>query len=496
VHRPNLAASGILLIIAGAVLCALAQSPAADADPDTPARISRIDIFGNKHTDARVVRALIAIDSADLFDSAAIAAAKRRLRGSNLFTTADIFPQPRQHGVRLLVVLVERPYFSISDIGGSLYSGKYGYTVDELPGANEGNAVQRLWRSPWRVRLGVAHTNVGGRMERIGVHASLWQWRSLSLSWYKPFIGTPWYVRLASSIGLSPDLNVRRDHFSLAARATVGREIGDRSRIFASLLPVYNSYRWLDSTLTGRDSIAEFYEAFAVIGHGIDRRNARFDTREGWYSALSLSTNWLYPRNRTRGYVQLSGDHRLYHRGLLQSNTVAYRLQSTLRAGEGGQYHALYAGGGEHNLRGYGVGALPRPTVYGDSLYAPDYYADNRLLASIEYRFPILTTPPMDFGALTALHPGLEGFFYRIDGALIGDGAWLWRSLLDALHQEKDLAASLGAGLRIMAPTIKRAVSFDCIWGVVRPPYEWDQIRAYGWKGWLPAWYLYVDMPY
>ncbi len=451
-------------------------------------RIKRIDVYGNKRTNRALVMKLLELDTATAFDSTAVAEAKTRLRKSNLFSTADIFPQKQADGIRLLVVLVERPYLSISDIGGTLYSGKYGY--DTIPGSRDGNWFQRLWNSPWKVRLGVSHANFGGRMEVLGVHATLWQWRSLALSWYKPFVGTPWYLHTAATMGFSPDLNIPLDHFSIAARASVGRKIGERSKIYGGFVPAYNKYRWLDSSLN-TDSIAEFYEAYALAGVATDFRNASFDTRTGWYSGIALSTNWLYPRDREFGFLQLSADQRLYHPGFWENHAAAYRLTTILRAGKGGLYNALYAGGSEHNLRGYGVGYLPR-SIDGKRKFT----ADNRMLLSAEYRFSLFKTPAMDFGSLNALHPGLRGFYYRFDGAFIADGAWLWQSLLDPLHEEKDLAASLGAGIRIMAPTIKRAISFDVMWGVVRPDREWDILRQYGWKRFQPSWYLYVDLPY
>jgi outer membrane protein assembly factor BamA len=456
--------------------------------------IRNIYIYGNKVTGEKTVRLFLTADTGMVFDSARVAESKTWLMGTGLFSRVNIVVSHTAAGANIYVILEENQYITISDIGGELNSRKYGKPTDGW------------W---WRARLGVRHTNFRGRMEQIGVSASIWESRSLSLSWNKPFLGTPWYIDLSAGVSYRPDLYMEFDRLNVYQTTIAGRKVGRHSRVYASLIPSYERKFWqglpgyweIDSTQAAASSIPaapestwisnaaikhdvenDYSELYTGVGWAIDLRDRRFDAHNGMYASVFIKTNAAWPRfhDYRYAYVQMDTDTRLYYRGIISSHTIACRIRTTVRKDSAASYDGIYAGG-ESTLRGYSEGALPA-----------GFIANNRLLGSAEYRFPVAQTPPMDYPFFSQFHAGLKNFYYRLDAAFIFDAAYVWHYISEPMHPDNKHVYGTGAGtgLRIMAPTLFHSICFDFVWGVDKRQRESLQ------KPWQPVFHMYLDLYY
>lgn len=516
------------LIAAVCLICSFLFS-SLFAQPDSSI-IDSILVYGNKRTDEKLIRYYLAIDSGMSVDSAMINGAKRRLKSTDLFNKVDIFPQRYNGRLRVLVIVSERTYWSLNSFGGELFNTKYGES-------------SRRW---WNAYGGLTYANFRGKMEDFGFNISFPRKLSFSLFWNKPFVGTPFFFRTGTGISYYPDLYITWDRFSLYQYTTLGRKIWNRSKVYASLMPDLGFRRWRggagywDSTIVtdsggmliassepygntvydvvGRDTLlvdsvsgryllrewngysserideleSVYRELFFIIGWVSDLRESYFDNSKGAYFFVSLKTNALYPRDRDYSYLQMDTDTRFYHRGFFKNNKAAYRLRTSVRVDSSDIYDCLYAGG-EGSVRGYTRGYFPR-----------GFISNNRIILNAEYRFPIFTTPKMDFPVLSQIHSGLKEFYYRVDGAFLADACYVWHSLFNP-YRPKDQHSSgtgLGFGLRALAPTLRRSVCFDMAWGL---DSEWNKLKKEFYREkkdqkkravpyWFPEWYLYVDM--
>ncbi len=426
------------------------------------------------------------------FDSQQVVDAQSDLRETGLFRTATIIPRPAPGGKKLLVVVSERPYLSVTDIGGELYGLKLGRIPDDW--------FFERWFDQWfKIRLGVTHTNFRGMQEQLGVHLSFWESRSLALSWYKPFIGTKYFTRIGASIANYPDLYRPWRYFRLRPYMLYGIQLSPEIRTYAGIEGTLGRdfwkgsaearegrapegasdslrqiYRSSSALISRREALYEELEVFA--GWVRDSRENKWDPHHGMYTGLRLSTNSLYPREPENSYHQASGEFRLFHPAFAEGHRFAYRLRATVRIGTSASYDGLRAGG-ESTVRGYATGQFGAYEIM-----------NNRVAASAEYRFPLLRTPSVDFGELASLHSGLHDFYYRLDLAPFVDGAYLWERL-EHPTSGNDGGIGAGLGLRILAPTFKRCVSFDLAWNLGdrhgRVPLSWK-----------PSWALYLDAPF
>jgi outer membrane protein assembly factor BamA len=502
--------------------------------------IDTVLIYGNRHTSDKIIRHYLHIDKGIAFDSTLIEPAKKRLMSTSLFNKVEIFPQYTINGVRVMVVLSERFSWSLTGYGGELYSTVYGQKTS-------------TW---WNVHGGVANSNFRGKMEQFSLSLSFPRRLSVNLAWTKPFVESAYYLKLGSGISFIPDLYIPWDRFSLYGYATLGRKFDNDSRIYASLMPAYGRhwYRggpgyWVpDSTHTytspfnetspftnttydvsGYDirldsftvqkntptpdedtlysltrrywgghnsqSIAAqeipYRQLTFLLGWSINRCQTDFDISRGTAFGVTMMTNALFPRNPVYTYLQIDTDTRLYRPGFWSNHKFAARLRTTFRVDSADIYDAIWAGG-ETSLRGYSRGWLPRHSL-----------ANNQVLATGEYRFPIWTTPKFDYPILSDFIGGFKQFYLRLDGALFCDAAYLWHSLLEPQNREQGSGGvGAGAGLRLLAPTLQLSGGADAAWGFdgewieVKRKYVADQKSKdkFVMPWWFPELYLYFGM--
>ncbi|MGD9200325.1 MAG: BamA/TamA family outer membrane protein [Chitinispirillia bacterium] len=427
--------------------------------------LKKIIINGNNKTKFKTILQVLDIDTGIVYDSTSISRWEEKLLESGLFRFVKIYSVVTKGRGIIIISLKEVNYLSISDIGGELFSRKYGFSEN--------------W---WKARLGISIANFRGKNEHCILFLALWDSRLFGITWHKPFTNTPYFINLGFRLGRNPSTTTPWLNSYLNQFAIVGKKIRKNSILYVNLTTRYNDYQYKGPTDSITNNISRiiqereepYPEVFFTTGWKRNILKPLFNPQKGIYYGFSAITN-IIPHNENRRYLQLNNETIVYHRGLFPQNTVAYRLRPSIRLGSGSINEGMYMGG-ESTLRGFGSGYFGGSKVF-----------NNRLLFSCEYRFLILKMPVLHFPWLSRYHNGLNNFHSTFNGAIIFDSGYLWKDLHNPIHPEKDheSAASAGIGIRLMAPTIKRSLCFDIMWGIY--PERIINIGA-------PTWSLYVDM--
>lgn len=431
-----------------------AVSPATDT-------ISTIIISGNNVTKTETVNYISRIYVGMKYDSIEIKKAKKRLKNTGLFFKVDVFSLHVENGYRIYIVLTEKFYLLPYDLGGELYSYRYG--------------KKKQW---WRLRVGMEYTNFRGKAEILRTSLSIWDWHSIGLGWSKPFLPSPWFFGIGASAHQFPDEVFRIDHSILRGAFTFGRNLPLNSKVQLSVMPLYRRRIMYDTGLVVNDTV-KVYEAFSLLRWRTDFRESRFDPESGWMLAMDVRTNSLYNGIAPK-YLQLYSDFRWYTAGLFPNHKVALRGTSIMRNNDAGVTHRLQLGG-EGSIRGYAR-----------SQFGLRFIANNSFTLSAEYRFPLYHFPDMDLYPLSVVSPVFSRISYRIDGALIMDYGRVspfFKDLFSVHPDQSESGIGIGAGLRAVTPTFERSVCFDLVWGTD----PWAP------RGYLrfkpqPAWHFYLDM--
>jgi outer membrane protein assembly factor BamA len=435
-----------------------AEAVAPVHQPDT---ISTIIISGNRVTKNQTVLYIAELATGMRYDSLKIATARANLKKTNLFYKVDILTLRGGDGYRIYIIVLEKFYLLPSDLGGELYSYRYG--------------KQKTW---WRLRVGMEYDNFRGNAEILRASFSIWDWHSMGFGWYKPFLPSPYFFSFGVSADQFPDEIFRIDHSILRGTFTAGRKLPLNSRVDLSIMPMYRRRIMLNDNLTVSDTV-KVYETFSLLRWRTDYRDQVFDPASGWLVALDLRTNALYNGIAPR-FFQFNEDIRWYTRGLVESHRLACRLTSTLRSSDAGVTHRIQLGG-EGSVRGF-----PR------SMFGLSFIANNSLTMSMEYRFPIYTFPDMDLFMLNRFSSVFSAIEYRIDGALIidhGRVADIPENLFVLAPTHRESGSGIGAGLRVVTPTFERSVCFDLVWGT-DPRAPTGHMRFLS----SPMWHFYLDM--
>jgi outer membrane protein assembly factor BamA len=179
----------------------------------------------------------------------------------------------------------------------------------------------------------------------------------------------------------------------------------------------------------------------------------------------------------SRRYLQLNTDLRFYHPAFPPRTSVAYRLQTTLRNRDGGKFHIVDAGG-ETTIRGFGSGSLGLASQ-----------ANNCMLFTAEYRFPMFRTPSLRLPVIAKIYVADTEVYCRFDGAFFADYAHLWHDLVHTLTAYEN-GMAFGTGFRLLVLPSNRAVCFDIVPAVVYRGVlisRWTDTRTWGYN-------LYVDL--
>jgi outer membrane protein assembly factor BamA len=444
--------------------------------PDTtpgPLKITKIFVNGNRVTRSSIIRTYIGLDTGMTYDSVLAAAGKRRLLNTNLFSKVDIVLIHKQDGVNVYIIVGEF-FYLVPSAGGDYFGKRYGN--------------YELW---YRLGLGLADQNFRGSFETFSIRASVWEDKSLSLSWSKPLAPSPYFFGIGAGAHEYPDLNFLWRHLAVTGGVSAGRTLFDNSRASVSLIPSYS----VVTSATDNHVVKKFREVYANLGWSIDRKDRSFDPQNGWALCTGVLTNAFY--TDYTAYAEFDGDLRLYHKGFFYADRFACRLQTALRSNDGGIFKGLYIGG-QSTVRGFPQDQLGIPKSSNGFTVMNDY-----VVASTEYRFPIWTMPACDvwlppeyFEALKNFYKWLlpdyiellKEFYLRFDGAVFVDAGHIWRTV-DHPFVLPENGMGFGAGLRVMAPTLRRSVGFDVAWGAI-PHAQRPRMVFYR----EPTYQLYLDM--
>ncbi len=445
--------------------------------------IRGIEIYGNVTTRPEILRYYFAFDTGEVLDTSKLRLTRSKLLATQLYDKVDIFPHLREDGAHIFLILKESVRLDLG-YGIEYSTRKYG--------------EKELWYS---AQIDAAINNFRGRMETFWFGVSAWEHLGLDLSWYKPFLPTPYYATLSAGIADYPDDALPLDYADVYGKLAVGRKVFANSRVFASAAPVYRYRSVVGGEASGSgqpaDSVSveaqssginnrgtaeiafpginEFFEAFAALGFAVDRRSARFDPKSGWLLNMQISTNRLYNGVNIR-FFQSTSELRYYVP--LSDDVAVFRFLLTLRDTDAGTYHRLtYGGSGE--ILGYANKAL-----------GWDFSAQSSILASVKYYKPLYTTPELPVPLVNALFTGVRNLTFRIDASFIANAAALYREPQGALTQRGRMqpGLSFGFGTRILAPRIRQSGCIDLVFGRTETEdggYEWE-----------PALHLYLDLFY
>ena len=505
-------------------------------------RISEIFITGNHRTREEIVRLYLGLEPGMPYDSTVGADARKRLERTNAFHKVALLTVQKTHGVDLYVVLTEKPSLSLTDASAQLNSRRYGKTNHPL---------LKAWSASVAVRL----ANFRGRMEALSFSVRFWEWRSLHVSWHKPFLPSNWFLVSSAGVSSGPELTRPRQSRTLSTGVSLGREWPQTGfRSWATLAPrfrhslyrgqsdsvaVYDERRpflyadtafeggvtlpadslfsrtrsWNWTGRVGNDSIRylhwrgdslwehnqnpeTFFETFVSLSALLNRTTSAWPKNRGWLLYARAGYNLPVQLSRddaTSPFLQVTTELRWYHTGLLANDSWAHRIRLTARSNDGGLAHLVTAGA-ETTVRGYadaGLGTRSR--------------ANNAIMFTTEYRFPLVTTPSLPLPTLAALYTPLSSVHYRFDGALFADAALLWHEpLWTALEERREtpheIGCGIGAGIRMLVPLLERSICFDVvplIWDVQKgyPRLFYPMAKERGFRPVLP-WHLYVDLSF
>ncbi len=445
-----------------------------------PDKIVAININGNHVTKSFLIQMYIGIDTGMVYDSAKIAQGKHRLLNTNLFSKVDIVPLRKTDGIHVYIIVTEF-FYLYPEGGGDLFFQKYGN--------------DQMW---WRLRLGLTLQNFRGMLESFSTRVSIWEDKSIAMSWSKPLVPSPYYFGIGAGVHDFPEFNYSRRRTIVNGRILVGRNIFNNSKIAVSLLPTFtqiDSMLVVDTAKSDNDKVyiidnsnkKNLKELYTTVGWYTDHKNRSFDPTSGWSLSVDALTNAIYAGSYNR-YFQVNSDFRFYHCGFFKSDRFAYRSQLTLRANDAGSYRGLYIGG-EGTIRGFGRDQFGMTAIMND-------YA----IITAEYRFPLFTTPAFDallsplceMQLLSDYSTLMREFYLRFDGALVADAGHIFNSITSPITGPRENAGGAGFGIRAMMPTLRRSICFDVVWGV--PGTSNPLPASYFWKE--PAFHLYIDMYY
>ena len=127
-----------------------------------------------------------------------------------------------------------------------------------------------------------------------------------------------------------------------------------------------------------------------------------------------------------------------------------------MRNRDGGWVHRIQLGG-EGTVRGYSRQALGN-----------QFIANNCIMLSMEYRFPIFEFPAIRVPLLADYSDLFSFVRCRIDGALIFDYGRVSNDISEILSisgRAVQSGTAIGFGLRLMIPTFERSICADFVFG-------------------------------
>jgi outer membrane protein assembly factor BamA len=420
---------------------------------DTIVYIRGIEIYGNVTTRPEVLKRFFAFDTGMALDTAKLRATRDNLMGTKLYDKVDIFPRVREDGALDVFVILKESVRLELRYGAGYSTHMYGQ--------------ENLW---FDFFLEAMQHNFMGRMEEFTIGATLWHYKALRLSWFKPFWPTPYFIAISAGIADYPSEVLPLDDTDVYARLTVGRNIGKHSRLGLSGIPMFRHRSVVESMMPDSGAaipnpgITDFYEAFGALRFTHDQRSSRFDPQKGWHLLSEVRTNWLYAGINTP-FVQAKGDIR-YYLPLLFDDLAVLRLAVTARDTYADAYHRLTSGAAGE-VRGFYVEEL-----------GWRFITNSSILASIKYHKPLYKSPTLPIPLVDLVFTGVKTLHFRLDGTLIADYARLYHEPLGAITFSGDRQEGIGLGFggRIVVPEVRQSGCIDLVFGKDDRSERWGAV--------------------
>lgn len=387
-----------------------------EASEGGPSRVASVNITGNAKTRDKVIRREVPLAPGDLFNTALVENARRRIQNTALFEKVDAYPSDTGvPGEKDLNINVEEKRTGQLSFGAGFSS------IDSLIGfaeISQGNFDITNWRN---------FTGAGQKMRLRGVFGLERQDAQVS------FV-EPWFLNRQLALGLDAYYREAQYLSDVYDLETLGGAVSLRTAIgeFSSLKFEYRAEN-IQMTGLDKDATAEFVRSAAEDGlqsqlkttYSYDRRDSATLTRKGFRFDASafVMGSFLGGEQDNYGlsaelwqYFNLPGD------GIFLINAEAATIDTWGDSDFIPVYNRLYLGGA-NTLRGFKYRDVGPKDIKGEPVGGSSLYR-----FTFEYTFPIIS---------------------RVRGAVFYDGGAVSS---DSFDFGGDFNSDAGVGLRLDLP--------------------------------------------
>ena len=374
-------------------------------------RIRQIIFIGNDKTKELIIRREMKTVEGERFDAEQIEADRQRIQNLRLFTRVEIHPIPAEGAVDLLVILAERWYI-------------FPYLIL--------NVNDRSW-DKLAYGVGLAHQNLAGR--NIQLNGSFWLGYNpgVKMQYSNPWItGTAnWFFQSSLYSNKITNKNARLPDFQELHQG-ISLMLGKRWGLH-TYLALEAGYRRVSTPASYAASLtADGVDHLPHVGAKFvyDLRDLHEYPKKGWYLALQVMD---YDR---LAFQKFGLDLRRYqplYRGLSLAGRTAVHLSTGVLP-----LYERYFIGYQERIRGR---------------FNEQSEGDQRLMTSLELRWPILTVryfdlsnPEVPFGSY------MNNLPFGLSAAVFWDGGATWDRLYDSGRQK--LKQGFGLGLHFHLPYV------------------------------------------
>ncbi len=397
--------------------------------------VERIDISGNVRTQDKVIRREFRIAEGDAFSTAKLRRTEQRLKNLGFFESVDIQAVPSDSPDKTVIKV------KVAEKSTGELSFGAGFSTVDGPLGNVGLRERNLLGKGYDLR---AQLNISGRRSTIDVSFT-----------------DPYFLDKELSAGIDVfhrrfdrrESSFKEQNTGIGLR--LGYDLAEYTRHTISYQVSYDKTSDVDSHASDVIQDEEGSEVRSVIGHDIvyDRRDSKFDPREGYYVSVGQDLAGLggtvrYLRNTLGGgyFYSFNKDVTI---GATGEVGYMFGLGDDVRVTD-----AFFLGG--QNLRGFATGGVgPRDSDTKDAL-GGKFRAEGTVQASFPLGLPeeyaIRGRVFSDFGTLTG-----TDFEDDID-----------------LNDDASLRMSLGVGLTWVSPFGPLAV--DLAYPILKESYDKDEL--------------------
>ena len=372
-------------------------------------KVAAVEILGNRVTREYVIRRELQTEAGGVFDRRVMQGDVQRLQNLDIFSSVAVSVTALGEGVEVR------------------------YQVRELPHAVPYISYDVTDEDGWSFGPAIKAVNMGGRDIFVGGWA-LFGAKSI----FMLDVSNPWIGGNHLSIDLDAARIERENELDGFGETTVefspwiGTYWGPTGRLGFGF-----SYFQLESDEDGHTLSSDNVDRlFRIgVGAGYDSRDSWGDPYLGWLNEVEvLKTGGVLPGNAD--FWTLNVDVRRFQPITERGHTLVIAGLATLQSGRIGRELPEYMDfhlGGSNSIRGYDVQALGR-----------SLFGKNQLLATTEYRFPLVAPKELTWWNRSA--------DLGLSGALFVDAGLAWTKSHELSSDRAKVG--LGVGLRLLMPAV------------------------------------------